>query len=189
MRSRVLRRGRGLGLADEAFVFVCLGLLRPYKGLEELIPAFRALPGADVRLLLAGRPSEASYAQKLAALAGDDPRIRLSPHLVPQEEVQVYFNAADVSVLPYRQITTSGAALLAFTFGLPIVAPAIGAFPNLVDGPRGILYDPARPEGLAAALLQARRTDWRNAWPEISDWVKQFGWDTFGAALLSAYRS
>lgn len=185
--TRAEARAR-LGLADEVFVFVCLGLLRPYKGLEELIPAFRALPGADVRLLLAGRPNEASYARKLETLAGDDPRIRLSPGLVPPEEVQVYLNAADASVLPYRQITTSGAALLAFTFGLPIVAPAIGAFPNLVAGARGILYDPDQPDGLAGALRQALRADRRGARGEIMAWVKQFDWGSFGAALLAAYR-
>lgn len=185
--SRGEARAR-LGLADETFAFVCLGLLRPYKGLEELIPAFRALPEDDVRLLLAGRPGEASYAKKLAALAGDDPRIRLVPSLVPMEEVQVYFNAADVAVLPYRQITTSGAALLAFTFGLPIIAPAIGAFPNLVSGRRGILYDSARSEGLAEALAEAHQVDWRNAHAEILDWVKQFDWGKIGATLLAAYR-
>ncbi len=185
--SRGEARAR-LGLADETFTFVCLGLLRPYKGLEELIPAFRGLPEADVRLLLVGRPGEASYAEKLAVLAGDDPRIRLVPRLVPPEEVQVYFNAADVSVLPYRQITTSGAALLAFTFGLPIIAPAIGAFPNLVAGPRGILYDSSRPGALAAALAAAHQTDWRNARAEILDWVKQFDWGKIGATLLAAYR-
>ncbi len=109
--------------------------MRPYKGLEELLPAFRALPEADVRLLLAGQPGSHAYLAALTDLAGGDPRIHLVPQYVPAEEVQVYLNAADFCVLPYRQITTSGAALLMFSFGLPVIAPGIGAFPNLIVGP------------------------------------------------------
>lgn len=186
--GRAAARAR-LGLPDDAFVFVCLGLLRPYKGLEELLPAFRMLPGAGSRLLLAGEPGVAGYAEKLMALAAGDARIRLDPRLVPAEEVQVYLNAADVAVLPYRQITTSGAALLAFSFGLPIVAPAIGAFPGLIAGQRGILYDPARPTGLSEALAQACQMDWHDGRAEIRAWVGQFDWTAIGAALLAAYQT
>ncbi|MCX7707691.1 MAG: glycosyltransferase [Anaerolineae bacterium] len=184
--GRVAARDR-LELPQDAFVFATLGLLRPYKGLEELVPAFRALTEEKAYLVLAGQPESPTYAERLTALIAGDPRIRLRPGLVPNEEVQVYLNAADAVVLPYRQITTSGAALLAFSFGRPIVAPAIGAFPNLVAGCRGILYDPHQPEGLAAALEQARRTDWSDARDEIIAWVRQFDWSKIGRALLEAY--
>lgn len=185
--SRAAARAR-LGVPEDAFAYVCLGLLRPYKGLEELIPAFRGLAGADLRLLLAGQPAAAEYLATLTALIGADPRIQLTPRLVPPEELQVYFNAADICVLPYRQITTSGAALLAFSFGLPIIAPAIGAFPNLIVGHRGILYDPTQPHALARALDQARTAEARSAQAEILAWVKQFAWDAIGAQLLEAYQ-
>jgi glycosyltransferase involved in cell wall biosynthesis len=164
-----------------------LGLLRPYKGLEELLPAFRALPEAGVFLLVAGKPGSEHYAETLAALATGDPRIRLEPRFVSPAEVQLYFNAADICVLPYRQITTSGAALLAFSFGLPVIAPAIGAFPNLVTGRRGILYDPAAPDGLVCALAQARQAEWQGVREEIMAWVAQFDWQQIGCRLIEAY--
>ena len=146
-----MRRER-LGLPLGGFVFVCLGLLRPYKGLEELIPAFRGCR-PRLRLLVAGRPPTTQPTSTGSAyLAGGDPRIILEPRFIPAEEVQVYLNAADAAVLPYRQITTSGAALLAFSFGLPVVAPAIGAFPNLVTAANGLLYAP----GELAVALQGR---------------------------------
>ncbi len=182
---------RRLDLPADAFVYVTLGLLRPYKGLEELLPAFRSLAAADARLLVAGQPAAADYVRGLEARAAADPRIRLVPHFVPSEEVQLFFNAADVGVLPYRQITTSGAALLAFSFGLPVIAPAIGAFPALLAGdapPRGVLYDPAAPDGLARALAQARGYDWQAARPGILSWVAQFDWGEIGKALVELYR-
>lgn len=180
-----------LGLPVDSFVFACLGLMRPYKGLEELLPAFRAAFPADnsltakLRLVLAGRPPDAGYVSRLRTLARGDPRIILDPRFIPEDEVQVYLNAADSAVLPYRQITTSGAALLAFSFGLPVVAPAIGAFPHLVTPDRGTLYTSGQ---LAAALKETREKDWTGARQQILDWVRQFDWGETGRRLLEAYR-
>ena len=178
-----------MDLPAGAFVYVTLGLLRPYKGLEELLPAFRRSAGADAVLLLAGLPGSPDYAGRLADLAAGDPRIRLFPRFVPPEEVQHFLNAADVCVLPYRQITTSGAALLAFSFGAAVIAPAIGAFPHLIAGPRGLLYDPATPTGLPDALAAARGRDWAGVREEIIAWVTQFDWQRMGERLIEAYRA
>ena len=177
-----------LGLPPKAFVYVTLGLMRPYKGLEELLPAFKRISEPDVRLVLAGKPAPDDYARALAQLAGGDPRILLLPRFVRPDEVQRYLNAADVCVLPYRQITTSGAALLAFSFGLPVIAPAIGAFRNLVAGRRGILYEPGDPGVLERALEQARGTDWRGARDEIRGWVAQFDWAGIGRQFVELYK-
>ena len=187
--SRTEARAR-LDLPLDTFVFICLGLLRPYKGLEDLLPAFRSLPDAGIRLVLAGKPGSEEYLRSLQALADGDERVRIMPRFVPPDEVQVYLDAADVAVLPYRQITTSGAALLAFSLGLPVIAPALGAFPNLLaESRRGILYDPAEPDALAHALAQARRTDWTGARQEIMAWVAQFDWGEIGRKLVAAYRA
>ncbi len=185
--GRAEARGR-LGLPADAFIYVTLGLLRPYKGLEELLPAFRKTASDDALLLLAGQSGSPGYTARLTTLAAGDPRIRLFPRFVPPEDVQLYLNAADVCVLPYRQITTSGAALLAFSFGAPVIAPAIGAFPNLIAGQRGLLYNPAAPSGLPDALAAARRRDWEGARKQIITWVAQFDWKEIGSRLLVAYR-
>lgn len=184
--SREEARAR-LGLPSGAFVYLALGLVRPYKGQEALLAAFRALPGDELRLVIAGQPQLECYAGSLSALAAGDARILLDFRLVPADEVQTYLNAADICTLPYRQITTSGAALLALSFGVPLVAPAIGAFPNLVRGRRGILYDPADPRGLSRALEAARRSDWTGARAENLAWVAQFDWPGIGSRLLGAY--
>jgi beta-1,4-mannosyltransferase len=176
-----------LELPQNAFVYVTLGLMRPYKGMEELLPAFRLLPDPDARLVLAGQPGSPAYAQTLARQAAGDLRILFVPHFVPLAEVQFYLNAADVCVLPYRQITTSGAAILAFSFGLPVIAPALGAFASLTAGGRGVLYDPTNPTGLNDALVQARQVDWDATRKQRMEWVAQFDWEGIGRQLLAAY--
>jgi beta-1,4-mannosyltransferase len=185
--SRAEARVR-LALPPDAFVYVCLGLMRPYKGLEELLPAFRSLPDAGIRLILAGKPGSEEYLRSLQALAADDERVQIMPRFVPPDEVQVCLNAADVAVLPYRQITTSGAALLAFSFGRPVIAPALGAFPVLLAESRGVLYDPAEPGALARALAQARLAERADARQQIMAWVAQFDWTEIGRELLAAYQ-
>ena len=93
------------------------------------------------------------------AAAGDE-RIRLSLRFVSDTSLQVYLNACDISVLPYRHVTTSGAGLLSLSFRTPIIAPAFGCFVGLVGkDERGILYDPQAPDALRGALRQARSAD------------------------------
>jgi glycosyltransferase involved in cell wall biosynthesis len=173
-----------LQLSPDAFVYLSIGLLRPYKGLEELLSAFRLLNDDKTRLLIAGKAANPAYVGALTELAAGDARIRLEPRFVPGDELQRYFNAADVVVLPYRQITTSGAALLAFSFGAPVVAPAIGAFPELLAEERGALYQPGE---LASALRRVRAREWGAARPGIIEWVRRFDWTGIGRALLRAY--
>ncbi len=167
-----------------------LGLIRPYKGLEELLPAFRSLPDPSAVLLIAGRPRPSDYAARLAAQAGEDPRVVWHPQFVPNDEVQLWMNAADAVALPYRQITTSGAAMLAWSFGKPVIAPALPAFVEpMSDAPfLGLLYDPADPAGLANALRQATQIDWQTHREPILAWARQFDWPGIGRQLARLYQ-
>jgi glycosyltransferase involved in cell wall biosynthesis len=166
-----------------------LGLLRPYKGLEELLPAFRSLPNPNAALMIAGRPRPGDYAMRLSEQAAYDPRVLVHPHFVPVDEVQVWMNAADAVVLPYRQITTSGAAMLAWSFGKPVIAPALPAFtePMAAAPFLGLLYDPARPDGLAEALRQATTVDWQAHRTPILTWARQFEWPSIGQQMAALY--
>jgi glycosyltransferase involved in cell wall biosynthesis len=175
---------------DHSLTLLFLGLLRPYKGLEELLPAFRSLPGPDATLLIAGRPRPSDYAARLAAQAGADPRVRWHPHFVSDDQVQLWMNAADAVVLPYRQITTSGAAMLAWSFGKPVIAPALPAFvePMAAAPFLGLLYDPAEPNALAEALRRAATIDWQSRHEPILAWARQFDWPGIGRQFAALYQ-
>ena len=140
-------------------------------------------------LWVAGQSRPPDYQQRLAQLAAADKRVRWHPQFVPDDQIQLWMNAADVVVLPYRRTTTSGAAMLAFSFGKPIIAPALPTFRELMaDAPfLGELYDPAAPDGLQLALDEARAVDWQSQRQAILDWVQQFDWRTIGRRFADLY--
>jgi beta-1,4-mannosyltransferase len=180
-----LEARRQLGVPDDAFVYLFLGLIRPYKGVEDLIDVFKKLETPTSQLLVVGRVFGAGYTEELLNRIQNNPAIKLVPEFVPDEAIQIYMNACDVCVLPYRNITTSSAAVLALSFGRPVIVPAIASFPELVTPETGILYDPSSPDGLVSALRQARQQSWSEA--RIIDYVRQFDWDRLGPKLADLY--
>lgn len=147
---------RRLDLPSENTVFLNLGFVRKYKGLSALCEATEGLDHAVVAV--AGFVNDNDRADLEALFAGFR-QARLYAGWVPVETIQVYMNAADFVVLPYVASLTSGAALLAFSFGVPVVAPALGPFPELIrDGETGFLYDPDEPSALRATLARACAT-------------------------------
>ena len=146
---------RRLGLPAEGVVFLFLGHIRPYKGVLELVTAFRSLPHASLRLVIAGKPLDAEAERAVTADCEGDERIMLRCGFVPDSEVQVFMNAADAVVLPYRDVLTSGAAVLAMSFGKACIGPRIGCLRDLLTEAGAISYDGADADGLRTALEAA----------------------------------
>ena len=188
--SRAEARAR-LGLSEDAFVYLFLGQIRPYKGLDALLDAFRRVARERDRLVIAGnaRPRDGRYVEHLLRRAAVDPRITVRVGYVPDDQVQDYMNGADICVLPYREAVTSGGAFLAFSFGRPIIAPRLGPFPRLVGADeRGILYDPRDPLGLMAALARAWELDLKEAGAAAQAYARRFDWGELARQHLAAYR-
>ena len=141
------------GLEDRAFVYLFIGALRRYKGVEVLVKAFRELPDADARLVNAGPtfPTEAS--DWLEADVAADDRIVLRKGFVPDELMTAYLALADVVVLPFARTLTSGSTLLAMSFGKPLILPDSARVFD-VPGDAGALYF---GEGELPAVLKAAR--------------------------------
>ena len=173
--------------ADET-AFVFLGGIRPNKGLETLCTAFRSLPGSNLHLIIAGKPwSPPGYVEQLKQLAEDDGRIRLIPRFVPDSEIQLYLKAADVVVLPFASILTSSSAILAMSFGRPLVVPAMGCLPELVAPDAGILYDANVTGSLREALERCGQLDLQKMGQNALAKVSEFSWASFASQTVAAY--
>jgi beta-1,4-mannosyltransferase len=176
-----------LGIDSGKFVLLALGQIRPYKGLDDLIAAFRCRPGDDVRLVIAGHPHDPAYGEALQRAAAGDGRIGLHLGFVPDEEIQYYMRAADFCVLPYRSGTTSGAAILAFSFGVPVIAPDVWPFRPLLTGGSGLLYS-ADGGGLRQALAGAQDMDHAQASAAALALARSLDWQPIARKHLEVYK-
>jgi glycosyltransferase involved in cell wall biosynthesis len=182
--TRAAARAR-LDIAPGDYVYLFVGLCKPYKNLELLVHSHAALAD-DSALWIVGQFQSGAYrerVQQAAALAGGG-RITVVDHFVPSDELQVYLNACDAVVLPYQEILTSGTALLALSFGRPVVAPRLGVLPEVVTSDCGVLYDPQAAEGLCAAMRTVQELCFDPA--KILRQARQFSWERSAATFVSA---
>jgi D-inositol-3-phosphate glycosyltransferase len=148
-----------LGIQDGKKTILFFGNIAPYKGLEYLIAAFHQVLAwrDDHRLIIAGRPKNCErYWTAIRETIGEDVqrgRILLKANFIPDDETEVYFKAADVLVLPYRQIFQSGVLFLGYNFGLPVLASDVGSLKDeIVEGKTGFVFRAEDPVDLAKAI-------------------------------------
>lgn len=189
--SRADARDR-LGIGSDEFVYCSLGQIREYKGITDLVRVFRDVDVDDARLLIAGSTHTDELEQEIATLAAGSDRIDTHFGFVPDDELQVYMNAADVVVLPYRDILTSGGVMLALSFGKPVVAPALGCIPDVVGDDGGILYSPFEADGLGDALETAadlQRDDLDAMGERNARLAASHTWEEVGRFTADLYRN
>ncbi|HEY3877566.1 MAG TPA: glycosyltransferase [Trebonia sp.] len=136
------------------------GLIRPYKGLEDLLRVFNALPREEVErlwLTVVGETWEGTTEPaELIATSPHADRITFVNEYVPDEVVGAAFAHADVVVLPYRRSSSSGILHVAMSWGLPIVVTSVGGLPEAASGYAGAVFvPPDDPALLKDGLMKA----------------------------------
>lgn len=144
-----------LGLDSPTLLF--FGYVRGYKGLGVLLDAFALVrKRLDATLLVVGEfyDKKEPYDEKIAKLdLGKN--VRIVDKYVPNEDVEMYFKASDLVVLPYLSATQSGIVQTAYSFEKPVVVTAVGGLPDVVeDGKTGYVVEPNDPVGLGDAILR-----------------------------------
>lgn len=168
-----------LALPSDSVVFTFLGGIYPSKGIEVLIQAFQITQAENFRLVIAGRVSKSSekFSEYLQEAALTDDRISLHLHYIPDAEIQVFMNAANIVVLPFSKILTSGSTILAMSFGRPVIVPKKGCLPELVGTDAGWLFEPDDPVSLAETMELAANSDYyrvgQNAYKKISSFSRE----------------
>jgi len=139
-------------------VVLFFGFIKPYKGLHVLIdaiPQVRAeLP--DVQFLIAGEfyGDREAYLEQIQNLNAGD-ALQLHDDYIPNEQVQAFFRAADVVVLPYISATQSGIIQIAYSFDKPVITTRVGGLPEVVlDGKTGFVVPPQDSVALAKAIIR-----------------------------------
>lgn len=118
-----------LNLSPGTTILLYLGYISPYKNVPHLIQTFRQLSETteDVTLLIAGQPDNESLKQAVVSAAEGARNVQLHLRFIKDDELQIFFKATDMVVLPFEEILNSGSLLLSLSFNRPVVAPALGA--------------------------------------------------------------
>jgi glycosyltransferase involved in cell wall biosynthesis len=172
----------------EGPVVLFFGLLRPYKGIDVLLEAFRSVRGAE--LWIVGNPR--MPVEPLRHLAEAVPgTVRFVPRFITDPEIPAYFRRADLVVLPYRDVEHSGVVYTALAFGKPMVLTAVGGFPELAsEHGAARIVPPENPAALAQAVAEligdeAARGELAAAARRAAE--GPYSWKAIGARTLQLY--
>lgn len=100
-----------------------VGTIRAYKGVPQLISAFRDLDDPQLSLMVAGRLSHQEYEPELRLLAERDERVRLTIGFVSDAELVRTVTSSELVVLPYPEMHNSGMVLCVLSLERPVLVP------------------------------------------------------------------
>jgi glycosyltransferase involved in cell wall biosynthesis len=170
-------------------VVLFFGLLRPYKGIETLLAAWREID--DAELWIVGRPM-----MRLEPLrAGAGPRVRFIPRFISDAELPAFFRRADVVALPYsctERFDQSGVLATALAFGKAVVLSDIGGFGEVAETGAARLVppdDPAALHDVLAGLLADPVQRERLSTAAAAAAAGPYSWDAAARATLELYRA
>jgi glycosyltransferase involved in cell wall biosynthesis len=133
--------------ATDRPVVLCFGLMRPYKGLDVLIDAWRGIESAELWIVGMPRMDISELQAKAPA------NVRFDPRFIGDDELPAYFRRADLVVLPYREIDQSGVLFTALAFGKPLLLTDVGGFPEMAATGAARTVPAGDPAALHHALV------------------------------------
>ncbi|MCL2718589.1 MAG: glycosyltransferase [Lachnospiraceae bacterium] len=179
-----------IGSDEHTPLLLFFGFVREYKGLKHLL---RALPLIkeklpDICLWIVGdfAGDKQFYLDLISELAIVE-NIHIVDEYVSNQEVEKYFTATDLVVLPYESATGSGIAQIAYGFEKPVIVTNVGGLPDVVkNGKTGYIVEPNNPKLLADAILryfdEGKPDDFRENIKIIND---EFSWERMAGQITA----
>lgn len=185
-KVEVTEARKTLGIDTDKKTLLFFGLIRDYKGLDLLIEAVNRLDDS-YQLIIAGESygSFDKYTEQIKNIRNPE-RVKVFNRYISDNEVPLFFSAADVCVLPYRSATQSGITSIAFHFELPLIATNTGGLSENIEKPGAGLMVPEINAGDIAKTIQAFYNKNRQAF--VSNIQKEkalLTWENFSEALIS----
>ena len=175
-----------LKLHPDKKTLLFFGFIRDYKGLDALIQAFDQLDDT-YQLVIAGETygSFEKYNKMIRELSKKE-NVFVYNDYISDDQVPVFFSAADVCVLPYRSATQSGITSIAFHFEVPLIATDVGGLKETIqDGTTGLIVDKCEPEAIATVIrryFEENLSDTLKA--GIRDIKESLSWRNFTGSLM-----
>jgi D-inositol-3-phosphate glycosyltransferase len=190
-----------LRLSEVHKVVLFFGWIAPYKGLEYLVDAMTILVPKDAhyRLVIAGQPKNCQSYWEAIQRRLSNPQLGSCVieriEFVPDADIEIYFKAADVVVLPYVYIFQSGVIFLSYYFGLPVIVTDVGSLREYItEGETGFVCNPKNAGDLAKQIAAYFTSDLYKELALRRREIQEFGnlrhsWAIVGDVTKAVYRN
>jgi glycosyltransferase involved in cell wall biosynthesis len=180
-----------LAIHPDKKTLLFFGFIRDYKGLDILIDAFETLDNS-YQLVIAGEPygSFDKYSQQISRLTHKE-NVHVFNDYISDEQVPLFFSAADICVLPYKSATQSGITSIAYHFNVPLIATDVGGLKESIHHMKtGIIVDKPTPELTSAAINLYFNEQLQTKFnAEIERLKKELSWESFANAIIDLYNT
>jgi glycosyltransferase involved in cell wall biosynthesis len=177
-----------LGIAQGEKILLLFGFVRKYKGLTYLLQAMKQIKSSvnDIKLLIVGDfdGDKSDYISQIKEL-GITENVTIKDGYIPDKEVEPYFAACDLVMLPYISATQSGIAQIAYGFNKAVIATNVGGLPDIVsDGKTGYIVPPKSSEEIAIAVQKFFDEGKQPVFEEnIKNESYRFSWERMGEVV------
>ncbi len=189
-----------LNLKRQDKIMLFFGNIVSYKGIHYLLRALNYLRDAlpEIKLVVAGslKKESAEYWKECQSYIADNNLsaiVSLRQEFIPDEDVEVYFKAADVLMLPYTYIYQSGLLFLGYHYGIPIIASDVGSLREFIcEGETGYIFEKGNDLDLAGKISSFFQsglfTDAERTRSYIQQYAKShFSWESAASILKENY--
>lgn len=184
-----------LDLPSDAVVFLFYGTIRPSKGLDLLFKAIRSANKKYrcIHLLVGGafHNVEENEYKSVAEKMVEEGIATVNFEYVPFEQEILYFSAADVLCLPYRELTQSGVAQLGLMYNLPMIAADVGSMSEVIRNEyNGLLFEANDEDGLEQCICKMMNFYDRECYAKRSEELAktEFSLDEKANRIYNAYK-
>jgi len=174
-----------LSLPKDKKIYLFPGAAKAYKGIQYLVDTFKAWSQENTVLVVAGKVNQ-SILESLGELP---PNIIIRNAFIPNEELPLYFYAADWTVVPYQRILSSATVLTAMGMGNAIIAPAMGTLPDYCDEKGSILYNSNEKNALLSSLEKSLNLPAETMGDYNKDKMERFDWKEISTNTLNILKN
>lgn len=178
------------GAVSEGRCFLYFGLIRSYKGVLDLIEQYSKISETGT-LIIVGQPYSLNIKIAIEKLAEKDARVILKFGYLDHDDLVSYICDADVVVLPFKEVFTSGSLMLAMTLGKPVIVPKIGLLTEYVSDDCAFMYEDISDCGLYEAIrtaFNASDETLRSMGSIAKRRADNFSWDATAVSIVNVYQ-
>jgi len=190
-----------LGLDESLKILLHFGNIAPYKGIDVLLDSISLIDNKidNFKLIIAGRIKNSQkyweYCLKKIETNEIEYKIIKDIRFIPDSEIEIYFKASDVLILPYKFIYQSGPLFLAYNFGLPVIATNVGSFTeDIIVGKTGYICRREDPKDLANTIVNYFNSNLYFDIEVTNNFiinysVERYSWDNIARKTISVYNN